>query len=187
MEKLFSYIKETLHSAVVDTDGLDLYFENINIPKNQLLLDFNQVCRHYYFLKKGVLRIYSINAGKEHTCWFAFENYFFTEPESYLNATFSRFCFVATEDCELLAVSKSGMSVLAERYRWWNDFLLITQQQLIVKLVNVIRSFQSHSAGERYNDLFNHPEFIQRTSQKDLSTMIGITRHSLSRIRKNRK
>ncbi len=164
--------------------GLEKYFQSRQLDKNETLLSFHSVCRHYYFVNKGSLRVFFIEDGQEYTGWFAFENYFFTELESYTNQTYSKYCIISNEKSEILEIGKSNMDHLLTNFTWWKDFLIFCQQQTIIKLTEHIGAFQSKTAKKRYEKLFDYPEFIQRTKQKDLSSMIGITRHSLSRIRK---
>ena len=183
---LVNAINETLNIEVAEANELSPHFKRKHIKKGSTLLGFNQICRHYFYVEKGALRVYFIEDGQEFTSWFAFENYFFTELESYLTASFSKYAIVAIEDCHILEISKNNMESMLSKYKWWQDFLLATQEQTILKLTETIKSFQTLSAKDRYKDLFNHPDFLQRITQKDLSTMLGITRHSLSRIRKNK-
>lgn len=181
-DKLIEQIKKS--NPNINATELDGCFRLRQLGKDETLLSFHSVCRHYYFVNKGSLRIFFLKDGQEYTSWFAFENYFFTELESYANQTFSNYAIVATEETEILEINKTNMDELLTKYDWWKDYLLFSHQQTIIKLTEHIGSFQSDTAKERYEELFDHPEFIQRTKQKDLSSMIGITRHSLSRIRK---
>jgi cAMP-binding proteins - catabolite gene activator and regulatory subunit of cAMP-dependent protein kinases len=183
-DKLIEQLKKLYPNIEKNQSELETCSHLRQLQKDEILLDFHSVCRHYYFVNKGALRIFFLEDGQEYTSWFAFENYFFTELESYTNSSFSNYCIVATEETEILEIGKTDMDNLLKKYDWWKDFLLFNQQQTIVKLTEAIKSFQTQSAKERYEDLFNYPDFIQRTKQKDLSTMIGITRHSLSRLRK---
>jgi CRP-like cAMP-binding protein len=185
--QLIEYIKKSFLQTDIDKVEIDRYFQIKTLKKNETLLSLNSICRNYYFVNKGVLRVYFIHEGEEHTSWFAFENYFFTELESYINETFSNYCIKAVEDCEILEISKSNINTVFSKYKWWQEFLLFTQQQTILKLIETIKSFQTLSANDRYQDLFKHPDFLQRTTQKDLAKMLGITKHTLSRLRKNKQ
>lgn len=181
-------INETLNIEIKADEASDLasYFKRTHIKKGDTLLKLNQICRHYFYVETGALRVYFIEDGQEFTSWFAFENYFFTELESYLTTSPTKYEIVAIEACHVLEISKHNMENLLIKYKWWQDFFVATQQQTILKLIETIKSFQTLSATDRYNDLFKHPEFLQRITQKDLSTMLGVTRYSLSRIRKNK-
>lgn len=175
IEKLIEQIKKQNPNLDFSKLGIETYFHSRQLDKNETLLSFHSICRHYYFVNKGSLRIFFFENGQEYTSWFAFENYFFTELESYTNQTFSNYAIVATEETEILEIRKTDMDSLLAKYDWWKDFLLFNQQRTIIKLTEHIGSFQSKTAKDRYEELFAYPEFIQRTKQKDLSSMIGIT------------
>ena len=183
-DKLIKQIKELIPDIGINTAELEKCFRSRVLRKDDTLLSFHSVCRYYYFVNKGSLRIFFLESGQEYTSWFAFENYFFTELESYTHQTFSNYSIVAIEETEILEISKNDMENLLSKFDWWKNFLLFSQQKTILKLTEAVKSFQAQSARERYEDLFSYPDFIQRTKQKDLSTMLGITRHSLSRIKK---
>lgn len=183
-DKLIGQIKEVIPNPGINKMELETCFRLRQLGKDDTLLSLHSVCRHYYFVNNGSLRIFFLENGQEYTSWFAFENYFFTELKSYTSQTFSRYSIVAIEETEILEISKTDMDNLLSKFDWWKNFLLFSQQKTILKLTDAIQSFQTQSAKERYEDLFRHPDLIQRTKQKDLSTMLGITRHSLSRIKK---
>lgn len=169
-----------------DKSELDDLFEFKTIKKNEKLLSLNSVCKHYYFINKGALKVIYLNNGEEITSFFAFENYYFTELQSYSLRKPTLYEIVAIEDCEILQIAEKNMNYLLNKYPNWQLFLNKTQEETIIKLTYILQQFQTKSATDRYQELFNHPDFVQRTKQKDLSTMIGITKHSLSRIRKKK-
>lgn len=122
-DKLIKQIKQLKPNLNIDDAELNSYFYPTELAKNETLLSFRSVCRHYYFVNKGALRIFFLEEGQEYTSWFAFENYFFTELESYANQTFSNYAIVATEQTEILEISKTDMDKLLVKYDWWKDFL----------------------------------------------------------------
>lgn len=185
-DRLLGQLKKQNPNLKINNGELEACFAIRQLQKNEILLSFHSVCRHYYFVNKGALRIFFLEDGQEYTSWFAFEDYFFTELESYTHSSFSNFCIIAAEEAEILEISKTNMDMLLTKYDWWKNFLIQNQQQILLKLIEVIKSFQTQSAKDRYEELFNYPDFLQRAKQKDLSTMIGITRHSLSRLRKKK-
>ncbi len=156
------------------------------IKKGEQILKEGQTCSNYYFVNKGALRIYFIDDGKEISNWFAFENYFFTELESYTFQKPSKFYIEAIEDAEILIINKTQMDNLL-KHSFGQEYVRKNWEYAFIHLNNVIVSFQSKSAKERYDELFDYPDFIQRIKQRDLSSMIGISHYSLSRIRKKKK
>ena len=84
MEKLIAYIQKTIPKLKIEEKLLGEAFQKEVLTKDALLLDFGQVCEHYYFVNKRALRIFFYDDnGEEYTSWIAFENYFFTEQFSY--------------------------------------------------------------------------------------------------------
>ena len=156
------------------------------LDKDDFLLKAGQYCDSYYFVEKGAFRIYTNVNGKEITSWFAFKDFFFTELESYSNKSQSRYYIQAIEKSSILYISSKSMDNLMDKYPKWNDFVRKTWEYTFVKLQQVILSFQAQSAKKRYEDLFSYPDFIQKTRQSDLASMIGITKSSLSRLRRRK-
>ena len=165
---------------------LDTLFELKKLSKNQILLKTDVICKYYYFVNIGALKVTYLNDGEVITSFFAFENYFFTEFESYATGKATKYEIVAIENCEILQISKPKMDFLFNKYPIWRFFLNKTQEETIIKLIDILHQFQTKSASNRYEELFKNPDFIQRAKQKDLSSMLGITKHSLSRIRKKK-
>lgn len=184
MEQLINLIHKLLPEVEVIEAMLGPYFLHQELAKGEELLHLGQVCRSYFFVSKGLLRVYFLNDGEEYTSFFAFEDYFFTEIESFLSAKASNFSIVATEKSDILLIDRDNLSLLAEKYPFWNAFLLKIHEQTQLHLIEAIHSFQIASAKERYEQLFAYPRYLQRVKQKDLSTMLGITKHTLSRLRK---
>jgi CRP-like cAMP-binding protein len=183
MKTLIDHINKVV--SISDNELIDIVnsFQTKTLEKNSYLLKTGQFCDSYYFIDNGALRIYTSLNDKEITSWFAFKDYFFTELESYANKTPSRFNINAIEKTTVFYISRKQMDSFMEKYPKWSEFVRKTWEFSFVKLQQVVLSFQAQSAEKRYEDLFKHPDFIQKTKQEDLATMLGITKFSLSRLR----
>ncbi len=187
-------IEKLLKTAKRIAPGLELSAEDLlsnvkhkQVKKGDQILKAGSTCSHYYFVVNGAFRIYFLHNENEISNWFAFEDFFFTELESYTFQKPSKFYIEAIEESDILTITRSNMEDLLSKHPSWQEYLRKNWEYTFIKLVNVIASFQSKPAKERYDELFDFPDFIQRTKQKDLSSMIGITHHSLSRLRKPKK
>mgnify|MGYP001766975301 CR=1 FL=1 len=185
--KLVAYMKSLGIKPDIDQSELEKYFNVRKLKRNEILLSLNSVCRNYYFVNHGALRIDFIIDGLEYTYWFAFENYLFTEFESYNSRTFTHCEIKAIEDSEILEITRKNMELLLSKHKFWQDFQIKSQQQTIIKLTEIIKSFQTQSASDRYADLFHHLGYTGRPDQKDQSTLIGVTKQSLSRTKRSKK
>jgi CRP-like cAMP-binding protein len=123
----------------------------------------------------------------ENTSWFAFEGHFFTELESYTYQCQSKFNIQAIENCTILYISRKNMNILLAKYPSWGELVRKTWELAFIKLSQVVLTFQTLSAKEKYDQLFNSSGSVQKTKQKeDLASMPGITNTSLSRLTKDR-
>ena len=61
-------------------------FSAVKAARREILLDRNQVCRHYYFINSGALRIFTTDQeGNESSRYFAFEGNFITALPSFID------------------------------------------------------------------------------------------------------
>jgi CRP-like cAMP-binding protein len=184
LKKLEDHIKRTVSISDNDLEEIVQLFQSMVIEKNGHLIKTGQYCENYYFVEAGSLRIYTELNGMEKTSWFAFEGHFFTELESYSYQCKTKYNIQAIENTTILYVSRKNMNALLEKYPAWEVLLRKTWEQAFLKLAQVVLSFQTLNAKEKYDQLPGPAEVIQKSKQIDLSAMLGITDTSLSTLRK---
>jgi CRP-like cAMP-binding protein len=156
------------------------------IKKGEILLRPGDLCKHTFFVEKGLLRYYSIDKkGKENVLQFAPENWFLTDRESVYFEQPSNYFIDALEDSEILILNKDFSEKISETTK---DF-----EKLNTKLLhNHIRHLQKRielllnsSAKERYLYFINlYPDIPLRVPQHMIASYLGIMPESLSRVRK---
>lgn len=184
-EKLGQYIKRR---TAVDEATLEIIFSHFTLLKtkrNQLLLREGEVCKHYYFVNKGCLRLFTLNKdGVEGTRYFAFEGAFGTALPSLIEQT-PAFEFVQTiENSELLKISRESFFHLVETipafakiYRHILEMGFITAQKRIY-------GFQGFDAMQKVKWVMQYqPDFLVRVSNKMAASYLGLTPATLSRIK----
>ncbi|MDO4230394.1 MAG: Crp/Fnr family transcriptional regulator [Capnocytophaga sp.] len=185
MQKFINQIRKSVPDSQVEISDLENFCTVKSLQKNEILLEMRAVCNYYYFVNQGALRFFYFDEkGEEHTSWVAFENYFFTELESYSQKISSQYTVIATEETEVLQIHRSDMDLLFEKYDWWRKYLFFNQEETILNLIKVIQSFQTLSAKDRYEELFDFPDFIKKIKQKDLASMLGMSKYAISRLKK---
>lgn len=186
LPNLTAYLSEILQ---IPQDGLvqsgHLYSIKYAV-KNEILLQPGEVCRHTYFVEKGLLRMYSADRNaKEHIIQFAPENWLISDRSSlYFNEN-SDYYIDAVEESTLILLDHhffSGVKELFPNAGENNDLLL---QKHIRGLQNRVNSLLTETAEERYlNFLKMYPDIMQRVPQWMVASYLGITPESLSRVRK---
>ena len=187
MQKFINHIQSTVPDRRIEKSDLEEFCISKSLKKGDVLLSMGTVCRHYYYVNRGVLKVYYFNdAAEERTGWIAFEDYFFSELESFTRGTPSRYEIVATEATEILQIHKNHIDLLIERHDWFSKFLFYNQQETILNLTKVIELFQNHSVKDRYEEVFKYPDFIKKVKQKDLASMLGMSKYSISRVKSSK-
>lgn len=82
-------------------DNYKNYFKEISIPAKTLLLKEGETSKNIYFVKKGCLRSYLNNDGKDITCQFFFEN---RAVSSFLGRKPSLYNLESVEHSSLIAI-----------------------------------------------------------------------------------
>lgn len=161
-------------------------FQPKKLRKKQFLLQEGEVCRYTTFVEKGLLRSYTIdNKGSEHILQFSMEGWWLGDLYSFFTGEPSAYNFEALEESELLLISRPSWDVLLEKVpKLERFFRILVQNNLIATQRRLIGSF-SETADVKYEKLLNSfPDCFQKVPQHMIASYLGITRETLSRIRK---
>jgi CRP-like cAMP-binding protein len=174
-EQLQKYITDRIKT---DEEMLNLIFSKfkpLNVKRNTFLLKEGDVCKHYYFVNKGCIRLFNINKeGQEGTRYFAFEGSFGTALPSLIDQKPAFEYLQAVENSELLVDNTREFSFL---YRQILEFAFITAQKRIY-------GFQGLEALEKVQWLLTYQPFIlSRISNKLVASYLGLTPATLSRLK----
>lgn len=159
-------------------------FKESSITSRTILLKEGDHSQFLYFIKKGCLRLWFNNDGRDITLQFFFEGQAVASIESFMNEQPSNFTLESIEPCELIYISKHDFESLMKNNAELQEGF---RKVLFARMGNYANLFLSRikdSPQKRYEDLMkNHPEIIQRVPQHYIASYLGITPISLSRIR----
>jgi CRP-like cAMP-binding protein len=188
-EILIKYINSYTSTPLTDSESelIKNAFVPKKIRKKQYILQEGQVCKYSAFIVKGAMRQYSVDdKGAEHIVRLLIENWWAVDRESFVMLTPSVYNIDAWEDTEILLITKSGslelfdqIPVLAQWARKLDEHHAFASQKRLSAAI-------SFSAEKRYSDFVStYPEFLQRFPQHMIASYLGITKETLSRIRKS--
>lgn len=161
-------------------------FQTKEIKKGRFLVRSGQTSNEFLFIDKGCLRVFWERDYNEVTGWFAFEDDFFCELSSFIPKQASTFGVQAIEDTTILYITRTEMEKLFVEVPIFETFIRKFWEQIISHLVGNMISFQTETAEKRYEKAMKHPKLSQRVPLKYLSSYLGITPSSLSRLRKRK-
>jgi CRP-like cAMP-binding protein len=187
MIRLANYIKSLLDINDQDLNIILSNFSKKEFTKGSFILKHGQVASSYYFIASGALRIFSDEEPDDKTLWIAFENEFIAELPSLKFQAPSNFNFQAIEDSTLIIIESVKMKQLYVQFPQWQAFGRQIWEKAFLRVVEHVLLLQNQNATERYKQAVLETEFIHRVPLKYLSSYLGITQTSLSRLRKNIK
>jgi len=158
-----------------------------SIPKGTLLQRQGDLNSNVYYVKKGLLRSYSIDEkGKEHIFLFAPEGWTMADGESHEKPTD---LFIETlEDCELEILNKR---ILVNEFTSATNASEVERSKSLLRRIAVMQKriimLMSASALERYEHFTKmYPQILQRVPQKMIASYLGITPEALSKVKNQR-
>lgn len=155
-------------------------------PKTAIITEGN-FSKKFYYLKKGILRGWTLYDGKEVTFQLLLDNRFFCSIESFWYDKKSLYSVEAIEEATIWSIDKDTMMELLstdpEVLKVFNEYIIqrfLLYQKLLIDRIK-------EKPEKRYQELLNSsPEVILRVPQHYIASYLGITSVSLSRI-KNRR
>ncbi|MBO3697737.1 Crp/Fnr family transcriptional regulator [Roseivirga sp. E12] len=160
-------------------------FKPIKTARNEMLCNIGQVCKHFYYIRKGCLRLYEIDAkGNEVTGYFALEDSIISANTSFILQKPSRDCLVSLEPSELLVIHREDFLKLVDTipqfanvYHKFMEFAFIHSQMRIY-------SFLGMEGIDKLKWVMEHePKLLSRISSKAVASYLGMTNSTLSKLR----
>jgi len=184
-QELEQYIKGHGEIGQKELQQITECFKPIKTARNEMICNIGQVCKHFYFIKKGCLRLYEIdNKGNEITGYFALEHILMSANTSFILQKPSRDCLVSLEPSELLIIHREDFFKLvdtipqfAKVYHQFMEFAFIHSQMRIY-------SFLGMEGIDKLKWVMEHePKLLSRISSKVVASYLGMTNSTLSKLR----
>ncbi|MFT3750904.1 MAG: Crp/Fnr family transcriptional regulator [Agriterribacter sp.] len=186
MTELEQYIK--FNFEIIQPDELNevsSLFNPTTLKKGDYFLKEGIRCDKFCFIKTGYLRVFAISGEKEITQWIASKGHLGTDFSSFFFNLPSRWTIQALENTELFTITKENYNKIGNIVPQWSNL----ERTFLIKCLTIIESrvfsHLSMSAEERYNFFFeNNKELFNQVPLQYISSMLGMTPETFSRIRK---
>ena len=159
----------------------------ISIPAKTLLLEEGKVADILYLIKKGCLRLFFLDDGRDITFQFFFEGDFVASFDSMHRHLPRRFSLESIEATEAVAIGRNDLYGLLRNVL---SLRLLYEEKLTDRFRTYQQLFLSRirdTPRQRYEELLRErPDIVRRVPQHYIASYLGITPVSLSRIRNRR-
>lgn len=188
INKLIEHINSKISSKLTEND-INLISEIFHLKKlrkHQYLIQSGDVCKMAAFVVKGALKKYTIDTtGKENILELYIENWWAGDKESFMIGTPTPYYIDAYEDSELLVINKEDYINKLNKMSFITELNSVLTEKQSFQLMKRLHSSQTLTAEQKYEQLQDtYPEFFQRFPQHIIASYLGMTKETLSRIRK---
>jgi CRP-like cAMP-binding protein len=161
-------------------------FKPGKIKKKEFLLKEGEVCNITAFVINGALRQYTVDEkGAEHIVGLFIENWWASDRESWTMLMPSLYNIDAWEDTDVLLLTRDAFHERIKPIPAFIEMTLKLQENNAFSVQKRIHALISLPAEKRYINLINaYPQFLQRFPQHIIASYLGITKETLSRVRR---
>lgn len=158
----------------------------IRVSKKQILLNATETSNHIYFIISGAIRIFYLNRdGEQSNTWFLFENDLAISVYSFFTSEASFEYMETMEPCTLIALNKQQLDWMYQNIVEFNIIGRKMTELYYIRNEAQANALRMLTATERYELLVKtSPQILKRVSLSNISSYLGISAETLSRIRK---
>ncbi|TKD61827.1 Crp/Fnr family transcriptional regulator [Flavobacterium sp. ASW18X] len=173
-------LTEEESTAICDAFTLKKY------QKKEFVFTQGSIVNQEFFVVSGCFRVFTLDKkGNESTLYFAVQNWWLMDIDSFMNNTPSNLNVQALEDSEVLFISKTDKLALYEAYPVVEKLFRVMFQKAIVAWQRRLIRNHCETARERYGYFITtYPEIAAKLTDKQIASYLGITHEFLSRFKK---
>jgi CRP-like cAMP-binding protein len=186
-EALHNYINSIIQLSDQESRELNDIITEKTIKKREHIAETGKVCSKVIFINRGYFRFYHLNHnGDEITSDFYFAPCFITSYTSFITGKPSMVNVQAMTDVNVIEFNRTDIYKLYNKYqnierlgRRIAESVAITSEEHLFLLLN-------QTAKTRYITLLEkYPEYVKTIPLQYIASYLGITKETLSRMRKN--
>ena len=186
----FNLVLQNIAKHIVLNNDEASYFTGLikhrEIARKELLLKQGEIAKYINYIHSGALKAYYVNSeSDENIIMLALDDWWITDMYSFASGNPAMQSISAIEDTVVFQLQRNDFDELLKRIPAFERFFRILMQNAYIReQVRVIQNL-SMPAEERYlNFLKKYPQLVQRVTQKQIASYIGVSPEFLSTMRK---
>lgn len=186
MDKLRDIISQSVNLPTEELDRIVSIVKVFKVKKGEFLIKEGRVANKIGRITQGAVRAYYTDKNnEEHVLGLNFEGDMLVAYESFIYQTPAKISAVALEDTYGYYTTYDDYKALIRDYPKYEAYVREGVGEFMLQKVEYIKLLRSASAKERYETLLAQKPFIvNRVPLKYIASYLGITKETMSRIRK---
>jgi CRP-like cAMP-binding protein len=182
-------LQNVLRHIALNNEAISYFTSLLNhkeVARKEFLLQAGNVAKHINFIHAGALKAYYLDVkSDENIIMLAVDDWWITDMYSFTSGNPAMQFISAIEDTEIFQLQKNDFDQLMVKIPAFERFFRILMQNAYIReQLRVIQNL-SMPAEERYlNFLKKYPQLVQRVTQKQIASYIGVSPEFLSAMRK---
>lgn len=184
-ERLINNINSKIKLTSQEVDLFNEFWKEKRLVKNEFLFRNGEICQYDSFVISGSFKAFYIHpdTGKEEILFFAIEDWWATDLDSFSNQTPSIYNIQAFENSVLLQIKHHSFEQLLTEIPKLERYFRLILQGYITSIQKRIILTSAHIAEERYAEFVKqYPKIIQKVPRYLIASYLGITPEFLSKI-----
>lgn len=179
-----------LQFGTLNGQQIDLILQNVSsrtYSRDTYFLRAGQVSREIGFITEGIFRVcYYDQEGNEITRYFLDEKNFIADINSYNSGLPTSEYVQAVTPCEVLIFSRQAMETLSQTIIIWDSIISKITAKAFAEKVSRVSAMMPLDAKDRYEYFLDKfPDMANRIELQYIASYIGVTKSSLSRLRRS--
>lgn len=176
-----------LRDARMDVDASRAFADSWirqEVSKGHTLVKPGAICRHLYFIERGLTRTFYLKDGKDVTDWISPDGTFAVSIVSFLTGAPDIRGIETVEQSVVWAISRDALEGLYTQHPAIERFGRMLMSEGIVQMQRRFDDVHFSTAAERYRNLMETaPGILQRVPLGMVASYLGMAPETLSRIR----
>ena len=183
--ELINFIQQYISLSAEAEQTISSLFRDEIVQKGEVLNTAEKTCKRLYFIKKGAVRTYFYQKGKDVTHWIYPANTMVTSWYSYLAQTPAKDYIETTITSHIVSLTYAQWQELYTSFPELERFGRLLVEEQMAAIDDFYKGYYFLSAKEKYELLINAiPNITQIANLGHIASMLGISQETLSRVRR---